>query len=67
MSDTEELNKELFTGEVFNAVDTKPWLNFYEKNVPENLDYPDVTLYERLMQSVEKFPDSIAWEFSLGA
>src|SRR5271157_5015490 len=34
--------------------------------VPEHLEYPNVTLYERLMQTVEKYPDAIAWQFSIG-
>ncbi|HQG66949.1 MAG TPA: AMP-binding protein, partial [Smithella sp.] len=40
----------------------KPWLKFY-KNVPETIDYPRVTMYEALMQSVEKYPDRIAYDF----
>ena len=40
----------------------KPWLKFY-KNVPETIDYPRVTMYEALMQTVERFPDRIAYDF----
>lgn len=40
----------------------KPWLKFY-KNVPETIDYPKVSMYEALMQTVERFPDRIAYEF----
>ncbi|MGA9109784.1 MAG: AMP-binding protein, partial [Smithella sp.] len=40
----------------------KPWLKFYE-NVPETIDYPRVTMYEALMQTVEKNPDRIAYDF----
>lgn len=40
----------------------KPWLKFY-KNIPESIDYPRVTMYEALMQTVEKFPDRIAYDF----
>jgi long-chain acyl-CoA synthetase len=40
----------------------KPWLKFY-KNVPETIDYPRVTMYEALMQTVEKNPDRIAYDF----
>jgi len=42
----------------------KPWLKFY-KNVPETIDYPRVTMYEALMQTVEKNPDRIAYDFSI--
>jgi acyl-CoA synthetase (AMP-forming)/AMP-acid ligase II len=40
----------------------KPWLKFYA-NVPETIDYPRVTMYEALMQTVEKYPDRIAYDF----
>ena len=40
----------------------RPWLKFYG-NVPESIDYPRVTMYEALMQTVEKYPDRIAYEF----
>ncbi len=40
----------------------KPWLKFYG-NVPESIDYPRVTMYEALMQTVEKFPDRVAYDF----
>jgi len=40
----------------------KPWLKFY-KDVPETIDYPRVTMYEALMQTVEKYPDRIAYDF----
>jgi long-chain acyl-CoA synthetase len=63
----EEAKKsELFPGKVLNAAETKPWLKAYPKNIPEHLEYPKVSLYERLMQSVEKYPNDIAWEFSVG-
>ena len=40
----------------------KPWLKFYE-NVPETLDYPRISMFESLMRSVRKYPDSIAYDF----
>ena len=40
----------------------KPWLKFYN-GAPETIDYPRVTMYEALMQTVEKFPDRIAYDF----
>nr|MDO8111813.1 AMP-binding protein [Candidatus Sigynarchaeota archaeon] len=63
----EETKKnELFTGEVINAPKTKPWLKFYAKGVPESIAYPKVSLYERLTQTVEKYPDAPAWDFGVG-
>ncbi len=40
----------------------KPWLAYYG-DVPESLDYPEVTIYEALMRSVAKNPGAVAWEF----
>ncbi len=59
-----EIDKNLFTGKVMNVAETKPWLKFYG-DVPHALDYPKVTLYERLVQTVEKYPDKPAWDFAL--
>ncbi|HME56060.1 MAG TPA: AMP-binding protein [Candidatus Lokiarchaeia archaeon] len=58
-------NSDIFTGEMLNAAETKPWLKYYG-DVPEHLDYPNVTLYERLMLTVEKYPNAPAWDFSIG-
>ena len=40
----------------------KPWLKFYN-GAPESIDYPRVTMYEALLQTVEKFPEHIAYDF----
>ncbi len=40
----------------------KPWLKFYG-DVPEHIDYPRVTMYEALMQTVDRCPDVIAYDF----
>ena len=40
----------------------KPWLKFYH-NVPETINYPRVTMYEALMQTVEQYPDRLAYDF----
>ncbi|HVP66248.1 MAG TPA: AMP-binding protein [Anaeromyxobacteraceae bacterium] len=40
----------------------RPWLAAYG-NVPAELAYPDVTLYEALRRTAERVPDAIAWEF----
>ena len=49
-------------GKVINAAETKPWLKFYGE-VPHTIDYPDVSLYTRLKQSCEKYPNEIAFDF----
>ena len=40
----------------------KPWLKFYG-DVPESIDYPRVTMYEALMQTVSRNPDVVAYDF----
>src|SRR5450759_4094629 len=40
----------------------KPWLKFYGQ-VPHTLDYPRVTMYEKVRQSAEQNPDAIAYDF----
>ncbi len=42
--------------------ESKPWFKFYDK-IPQTVDYPRISLYERVMQTVAKYPDSIAWDF----
>ncbi|MFX1390968.1 MAG: AMP-binding protein [Promethearchaeota archaeon] len=41
----------------------KPWLKFYDKHVPEHIDYPKTTLYKAVLQTSKKYPDSIAYDF----
>jgi len=41
----------------------KPWLAFYEKGVPEKVDYEEVCLPEFLERSVSAFPDNMALLF----
>ena len=40
----------------------KPWLKYYG-NVPHTIEYPKVTMYEALMDSVQRKPDAVAWDF----
>src|SRR5690554_6066598 len=39
-----------------------PWLKFY-KDIPHNLDYPDITIYQALQSTAKKYPNLIAYEF----
>ncbi|MFX0134683.1 MAG: AMP-binding protein [Candidatus Hodarchaeota archaeon] len=41
----------------------KPWLKFYDKHVPEHIDYPRTTMYNAVKLSSEKYPSSIAYDF----
>ncbi|MFX0148836.1 MAG: AMP-binding protein [Candidatus Hodarchaeota archaeon] len=43
--------------------ETKPWVKFYDKHVPEHIDYPKTTIYNAVKQTAEKYPDSIAYDF----
>ena len=40
----------------------KPWFPYYG-NVPTSIDYPEITLYARLCETMERVPNNIAWEF----
>jgi long-chain acyl-CoA synthetase len=44
------------------AAETRPWLRFYGR-VPHSIDYPQVTLYEAVVQTAARVPDAIAWDF----
>ncbi len=63
----EEASKhsELFTGEILDAAETRPWLRSYA-GVAETIDYPRVTLYERLAKTARENADKVAWEFTVG-
>lgn len=39
-----------------------PWLRFYGE-VPERLEYPDLTLYEAIASTAERVPEDVAWDF----
>lgn len=42
--------------------ETKPWLAYYG-DVPESIDYPRVSMYEAVMQTVQKYSGKIAYDF----
>ncbi|TFH31243.1 MAG: hypothetical protein E4G98_00440 [Promethearchaeota archaeon] len=39
-----------------------PWLKFYG-DVPHTINIPEITLYEKLVSTVERFPNHLAWDF----
>ncbi|MFX1279361.1 MAG: AMP-binding protein [Promethearchaeota archaeon] len=41
----------------------KPWLNFYDKHVPEHIDYPKSTMYKALVNTSNIYPDAVAYDF----
>ncbi|MFX1385992.1 MAG: AMP-binding protein [Promethearchaeota archaeon] len=41
----------------------KPWLKFYDKHVPEHIDYPKTTMYKAVLLTSKKYPNSIAYDF----
>jgi long-chain acyl-CoA synthetase len=43
--------------------ETKPWLKFYGEKIPPSVDYPRMSLYERVMEAVKQYPDSVAFDF----
>jgi long-chain acyl-CoA synthetase len=43
--------------------ESKPWLKFYEKGVPENIKYEELTMPDYLEKSAKDFPDNTAMVF----
>ena len=41
----------------------KPWLKFYEPDVPETIDIPEIPLYQLLEDTAKEFPDNILTAF----
>ncbi len=42
----------------------KPWASFYEEEgIPMNLEYPDCSMVDMVMQSAEKWPDNTAYTY----
>ena len=39
-----------------------PWLRYYG-NVPESIDYPQVTMYEAVAMTAAKYPSDMAYDF----
>ncbi len=39
-----------------------PWLRYYG-NVPESIDYPQVTMYEAVAMTATKYPSDVAYDF----
>ncbi len=42
------------------SYDTKPWLKSYDPGVAENVEIPDISLMEYLVNSAKEFPDRVA-------
>ena len=36
---------------------SKPWLKFYDAQVPEHLEYPEIPVYDLLEKSTETFSE----------
>lgn len=42
----------------------RPWLKFYEEEgIPGNLEYPDCSMVDMILQSAEKWPDNVAYSY----
>ncbi len=41
-----------------------PWLGFYdEEGIPSNVEYPDCSMVDMILQSAEKWPDNVAYSY----
>ncbi|MBR5046037.1 acyl--CoA ligase [Candidatus Saccharibacteria bacterium] len=44
--------------------DERPWLKYYEEeNIPANIEYPDCSMVDMVIQSAEKWPDNVAYSY----
>ena len=42
----------------------RPWLEFYDnQGIPGNIEYPDCSMVDMVMQSAEKWPDNVAYVY----
>ncbi len=42
----------------------RPWLRFYdEEGIPGNLEYPDCSMVDMVLESAEKWPDNVAYTY----
>ncbi len=45
-------------------LEERPWLKFYEEDdIPGNIEYPDCSMVDMIMQSAEKWPDNVAYSY----
>jgi long-chain acyl-CoA synthetase len=43
---------------------SRPWLKFYdEQGTPKEIDFPDCSMVDLVMQSAEKWPDNVAYSY----
>ncbi|MDD2409597.1 MAG: class I adenylate-forming enzyme family protein [Bacilli bacterium] len=48
----------------YEHFDSTPWFKYYEKlNIPKNLVYPELTLYEMIEETAAKYPSYYAYEY----
>ncbi len=44
-------------------LDKKPWLRYYEKGVPESLEYPDCSMIDLIIDQAERWPNNVAYSY----
>ncbi len=46
------------------TTDEQPWLRYYkEEGIPANLEYPDCSMSDLILEAAEKYPDNIAYSY----
>ena len=45
------------------SLDSRPWFKFYDKHVPQSLDYPRITIYQLLEEARCKYSSQTATIF----
>ncbi len=47
-----------------NLSESKPWLKYYEEDgIPAQIEYPDCSMVDMIIQSAEKWPDNTAYVY----
>lgn len=42
----------------------KPWFKYYEEeNIPSQIDFPDCSMVDMVMQTADKYPDNVAYSY----
>lgn len=44
-------------------INTKPWMDFYDKGVPKTIEYPDKMLWELVKDTRDRTPNYLAYEY----
>ncbi len=44
-------------------INTRPWIDFYDKGIPKAFNYPNKMLWEFMLEGIDNYPNSPAYEY----